>query len=1092
MSRPNKIALFFAVCAFAGLSGRAQNACNHPTPSLVAPSNGATGVTSPVTFTWTATPGALGYEVWASVDGGGYEQVGGTGETQLVADLDPDIDVEWYVVTNFAECKNESTHAKFHSAACGSSAAVLVSPPDGATLVSSPVRFAWHDVPKAAGYRLWIASATSDFETLGDADSSELTSRLDPGTYTWFVETFFDNCASTESDPSTFTIPLSQSCSGAAATLTSPPNGSQQTTAVHFAWAAVPGAIAYNVFAALDDGDFQFIDETDTATSLDAGLTTGHIRWAVVAEFNGCYATVSSVGEFDIPFNPDCDINSPLLIAPADGDRDVAANGADFIWTPVDGAIQYEVWATVNNGPRQFLGATTSTRLRATVPANADIAWRVETKFANCPTDRAPESSFRSNDGSNICRTPVAPELFIDAEAMSGQPYTMLWSPGSGTASYEVQESSTANFANAPLQTSEVIATFSHSVTTPTRYYYRVRSNSSCGAGFGPFSGTGSIVVLPGSTSESNAAAVGAYGARTVVQTLHVAGSTPPVLFTASVDKPWLTVSPSSGTLGPDGVDFTVTAATPDLAVGTSSATITINRTNASVGGGRMPLDAGSVSVPISVSLVTPVTPNPGNSPIPESLIIPAVAHAEGASARFESDIRVANAGAQTMKYLLTFTPSASDGTKVGKQTTIQVEPGETVALSDILKNFFGFAAAGDSVTGVLEIRPIVSNGMAAQATTFASSRTFAVTPNGTFGQFVPAIPFANFIGKTKDPSKPSIISLQQVAQSAKYRTNLGVVEASGEPATVDINVFAGNGAKLGSTFTLNLKPGEHRQLGNFLSTQGISADDARIEVSVTSATGRVTAYASVLDNLTNDPLLVLPVNPNNVSASRFILPGIADLNTGASWRSDIRLFNAGAASVDATLTYYPQNDPLNAKSINVNLPGGQVYAIDDALRSRFGITNSGGSVLVTTPQNAKIVATARTYNQTSSGTYGQFIPGVTASDGVGLGQRALQILQVEESPRFRTNVGIVELTGKPATVEISAITPDSKVAVKTQVELRPNEFTQLNSLLRRLGLPATYNTRVTLKVIAGTGRVTGYASLIDNRTQDPTYVPAQ
>ena len=146
----------------------------------------------------------------------------------------------------------------------------------------------------------------------------------------------------------------------------------------------------------------------------------------------------------------------------------------------------------------------------------------------------------------------------------------------------------------------------------------------------------------------------------------------------------------------------------------------------------------------------------------------------------------------------------------------------------------------------------------------------------------------------------------------------------------------------------------------------------------------------------------------------------------------------------------------------------------------------------MTTSANAKIIATARTYNQTSSGTYGQFIPAVTASEGVGLGQRALQILQVEESPRFRTNVGMVELTGKPATVEISAITPDSKVAVKTQVELRPNEFKQIGSLLRLLGLPATYNARVTLKVIAGTGRVTGYASLIDSRTQDPTYVPAQ
>ena len=138
------------------------------------------------------------------------------------------------------------------------------------------------------------------------------------------------------------------------------------------------------------------------------------------------------------------------------------------------------------------------------------------------------------------------------------------------------------------------------------------------------------------------------------------------------------------------------------------------------------------------------------------------------------------------------------------------------------------------------------------------------------------------------------------------------------------------------------------------------------------------------------------------------------------------------------------------------------------------------------------VVVTARTYNQTSNGTFGQFIPGLTATDGVGLNERAVQVLQVEESDRFYTNLGIVELTGNPVTVEISASAPDSKVSPKTQITLAGNAFSQLNHVLQRLGLGTTYNARIAMRVISGNGRISGYGSLIDIRTKDPTYVPAQ
>jgi hypothetical protein len=112
-------------------------------------------------------------------------------------------------------------------------------------------------------------------------------------------------------------------------------------------------------------------------------------------------------------------------------------------------------------------------------------------------------------------------------------------------------------------------------------------------------------------------------------------------------------------------------------------------------------------------------------------------------------------------------------------------------------------------------------------------------------------------------------------------------------------------------------------------------------------------------------------------------------------------------------------------------------------------------------------------------------------ADAVGKGDRTLQVLQAEDSVRYRTNLGITEVTGKPATVEVTVILPDSKFAPSTQIPLPANGFIQI-PVLQSLGLTNVYNARVSLKVIDGDGKVSAYGSIIDQRRQDPTNVPAQ
>jgi len=243
----------------------------------------------------------------------------------------------------------------------------------------------------------------------------------------------------------------------------------------------------------------------------------------------------------------------------------------------------------------------------------------------------------------------------------------------------------------------------------------------------------------------------------------------------------------------------------------------------------------------------------------------------------------------------------------------------------------------------------------------------------------------------------------------------------------------------------------------------------------------------------TNDPLLVSPVLKGSVSSNRYVIPGVAYSNGIANWRTDVRLYNTASNSVNATLSYYPQGAPGSPIVRNVTIAAGETKGLDNILNTTFGVNdlNAGGSVVVTTTGTSSIIGSARTYAATDNGTIGQFIPAVTPADAVGAGDRSLQILQLEQSDAFRTNIGLAETTGNPATVEVSLVLPDSKVTPVVTFSLAANEFVQFPLSYFNL-TDSIYNARVSVKVTDGNGRVTAYGSLVDNTSKDPTYVPAQ
>jgi hypothetical protein len=1063
----------------------------HRPVTLVSPIGGAQ-TNADVVLKWTATDAAAFYRVWVSMNGDPFESIGLTTDTQFERKLAPG-NGTWFVESIFEGCpsvaSNKETFTIAAAPRCNTAPPVLVSPADNAQNVTSPVTLIWSSVTAADDYRVFISLDNGAFVQIAETDDvTSITRALPSGSYRWYVEAVLEGCSGKRSAISRFTIARAQNCATDAPQLQSPANGATLTDAqVTLTWSPVSGAIGYVVFARAGDGGFTRIGETN-ATRLTHPFPDGLIEWFVVVLLNGCPSIESQHFRFTIPPLSGCDNPKPLLHSPPDHAVGVVSP-VRFIWSAVPNATSYKVWAAMGDDEPSIIGTTTDTKLTINVPAGV-VIWFVEGDFLQCPPVRSALSSFIALKTAPPCAPPERTVANAPGQAASGSAYNVRWAPVANSSGYELQESATADFAKPTSQTiDELFATFTHTATAaPQKWFYRVRAISNCLDLRGPFSAVVATVVLPDTSQQSVSIEA---GSKTVAQKIFIPGKNPALPFVATTDKPWAHVAPSSGTIGPAGITLTITYDDAALKLGTNTATLSVTYPGA-LGKTGVTDVAPKTSVPVSVSTVTPVGTGGKSGPPPNSLIIPVIGHQAGLNnSLFESDVRIANTSATTMKYLLNFTLSGADGTQSGQSTTIQVAPGETMALDDILTSFFGIGADGSGATGVLEIRPLTSSTSVTSSSsvnvqsTVASSRTYNSTPTGTFGQFIPAILFSQFIG-----NGGGRLTLQQVAQSSAYRTNLGLTEGGGEPANVNVHVFDAVGAEV-ANIPVSLLPGEHKQLNSFLATNNISLQEGRFEIEVTSTTGKVTAYASTVDNLTNDPLCVFPVLKGATTSSRYVIPGVADLNSPFySWRSDIRVFNSSTSDLTATLTYFPQTgNPAASGPVQLPIKAGEVKAIDSALQSLFGLTNSGGALVISTPSSAPLVVTARTYNQTGSGTYGQFIPAVTPAESAGLNDRTLQLIQLEQSDRFRTNIGLSETNGSPATAEVSVIVPDSKFAIKTQVSLAANEFRQFN-LGTDFGVNNAYNVRVTVKVISGTGRVTAYGSMIDQITQDPTFVP--
>ncbi len=224
---------------------------------------------------------------------------------------------------------------------------------------------------------------------------------------------------------------------------------------------------------------------------------------------------------------------------------------------------------------------------------------------------------------------------------------------------------------------------------------------------------------------------------------------------------------------------------------------------------------------------------------------IPALVHAEGAGgAPYRSDLYLFNPTDETRWVTLQVRDWLSPQTVQSLSLTLL--PNESKVVRDALFTAFG-------LTGVAQMSFFSASSPTSVEGVRATSRTYTTgSDGGTYGHPVP--PLNSFQSVTGGET----LQILGPVAAAGFRTNLALVDLLPPgnlttPLTIRVEILDAGG-RIADSFTTPLPPGSGVQLNDLFNARGLPADLGPVLIRVSPSGGNVAAYATTVDNGTNDP----------------------------------------------------------------------------------------------------------------------------------------------------------------------------------------------------------------------------------------------
>jgi subtilisin-like proprotein convertase family protein len=433
--------------------------------------------------------------------------------------------------------------------------------------------------------------------------------------------------------------------------------------------------------------------------------------------------------------------------------------------------------------------------------------------------------------------------------------------------------------------------------------------------------------------------------------------------------------------------------------------------------------------------------------------LIAAAGHAPGAlGTTWQTDVRIFNRGVTTANVTAIFTRSGEEGWNHFAAVKLSIASKQVMALDDVV-------AAAMRTTGIGQLELLGDTDLLV-----ITSRTYTRANGGTYGQFIPAI---------STTEGTAIAYLPRIQSTTNFRTNLGFSETAGGSGTVHVTLFDGGNGSIVSQQDFPILPFSQLQF------PAAGAPVMTAELRITSGDARIVAYSSVIDNRTGDPIYVPSAAPH---PGTFSAPVISQPGVNAFWRSDLFLSALGDGGGSYLLTYTDAvtgERVIKAGSVGAHI----VLPFDDVVAGLFGRTGFGS---LRAELAGNIVATSRTATTSPGGTYGQFVP----LGPVDLPGGPREVLHIERSSAFRTNLGALNTGDLDEVIRFTLYDAGGRAIGSTDRTVGPLRVVQFP--VEAITNAPIGDGRVEVEVITNGGNAIAWASVIDNTTGDPIFVPAQ
>src|SRR5262249_13625164 len=288
--------------------------------------------------------------------------------------------------------------------------------------------------------------------------------------------------------------------------------------------------------------------------------------------------------------------------------------------------------------------------------------------------------------------------------------------------------------------------------------------------------------------------------------------------------------------------------------------------------------------------------------------------------------------------------------------------------------------------------------------------------------------------------------------QGADYRTNFFMTDVSGRGASAAFTASGPYGDVSINSLAIDSNPYGVLQRNFLGSLLGLSPQPIGA-LTVKPTRGEAVASLFSIDNRTNDATFF----PPDLSAGTTrIIPVVGHLEgaNGSQFRSDLFLFNTSSLtkSVLIEMRSWTSSD---AATISLTLLGHEARMVPDVLKTMFNRTGTARlrvSAQTGVTNDTSIHVTSRTYTvDAGGGTYGFLMPPLNNFQSAGSGD-TLEILGAANDRRFRTNIGLVDVTAFASTqarARIDIVSTNKVLIDSFEISVPILGGTQLNDIFR-------------------------------------------